>query len=73
MPEFKCNLCGVEFDNQHECSVRTLKQQNQKMRRALEFYADTENYKANVVDQWEPVIPVDVDSGKIARNALENQ
>lgn len=73
MSKFKCNLCGVDFDHEHECSYKILKQQNQKMRRALEFYADPASYETNVVDQWEPVVPVNKDSGVIARNALEDK
>jgi len=46
-------------------------EQNMRFREALEFYANAETYETNVVKQWDPVIPIYRDSGKIARLALE--
>lgn len=45
--------------------------ENEKLCEALEFYANAETYKTNVVNQWEPIIPVNRDSGKLARQTLK--
>ena len=51
--------------------IDELEAENNQLREALQFYADSQNYEANVTDQWEPVILVDKDQGAIARDALE--
>ena len=45
--------------------------QNKRYREALGFYADQKTYETNVVDQWEPVTPINNDKGLKARQALE--
>lgn len=50
-----------------------LKAENAHLRKALEFYAEEENYKDNVIDQWEPVCPVTQDGGEGARRALKGE
>lgn len=52
-------------------SRRKIEAENKRLREALEFYASRENYQADVVNQWEPVVAVDKDAGNIARKALE--
>lgn len=42
-----------------------------QLRETLEFYADSNNYKANVVDQWAPEIKVMMDGGAKAAELLE--
>lgn len=54
-------------------SLNNVREQNQHYKQALEFYADEENYKADVINQWEPVIPVNRDLGEKARQALEGE
>jgi len=43
----------------------------QLYKKVLEFYADENNYKADVTNQWEPVIPIDQDRGDKASQVLE--
>ncbi|MEK4085630.1 hypothetical protein [Psychrobacillus sp. FSL K6-1415] len=56
------------FDNAH------LEQENKKLRKALEFYADVENnrYFADYPDSYLTESEVMQDEGKIARKALED-
>lgn len=48
-----------------------LQEENNRLREALQFYANDKNYEPNVVDQWAPVVPVNKDYGEIARAVLE--
>ncbi|MEK3890232.1 hypothetical protein [Bacillus sp. FSL K6-3431] len=50
--------------------IRKLHDENERLREALEFYADIETYNTNVIEQWEPVIPINRDVGERARQAL---
>lgn len=50
-----------------------LRAENAHLRKALEFYAEEENYKDNVIDQWEPVCPITQDGGEGARRALKGE
>lgn len=60
---------------------RKVRKQNKRYREALEFYADEDNYKTTGEktyighgDYTEEIwIPVDVDSGKKARQALDGE
>ena len=45
-----------------------LRKQNKCYRKALEFYADKENYCVRFEDDYEPILQ---DKGKTARQALE--
>lgn len=45
----------------------------ERLQKALRFYADKENYKENVTDQWSPQVPVLEDGGKAARRAMETE
>lgn len=47
------------------------KYENKKLCEALEFYANVETYKTNLVNQWEPIIPINRDSGELARQTLK--
>ncbi len=47
--------------------------ENARLREALEFYAKEESYYTDVSSQWQPVIAVNEDSGKIARQALKGE
>lgn len=47
------------------------KEDKQRYKQALEFYADAETYKVNVTDQWEPRMPIGDDNGDKAREALK--
>ncbi|PZX07917.1 hypothetical protein C7437_1011039 [Psychrobacillus insolitus] len=51
--------------------ANTLKEKNTQLREALEFYASSENYQVNLVDQWGPEINVMIDGGNKAHKALE--
>lgn len=46
-------------------------EENKRLRDALDFYADSENYEVNVVDQWGPEIKVMMDGGAKAAELLE--
>lgn len=46
-------------------------EENEVLRKALKFYADPESYETDVVNQWQPVVPIDKDGGRIAKNALK--
>lgn len=43
----------------------------QELREVLAFYADSNNYQVNVVDQWGPEIKVMMDGGAKAAKLLE--
>lgn len=45
----------------------------ERLREALEFYADEKTYETDVTSQWEPVTLIDSDNGKRARQALEGE
>ncbi|KAA0965850.1 hypothetical protein FQ087_06170 [Sporosarcina sp. ANT_H38] len=45
--------------------------ENKRFREALDFYANAETYKTNVVNQWEPINPISRDGGEIALQALK--
>lgn len=57
--------------NQYKKKTAPLFEEIERLRKALEFYADPNSYETNVVDQWAPFVPIDNDAGKIARNTLE--
>lgn len=44
--------------------------ENTRLREALDFYADKENYEVNTTDQWEPLIPIIQDNGEKARQTV---
>lgn len=44
--------------------------EKQRYHEALEFYANKDNWKVNVVDQWEPIIKAHEDEGLIAFETL---
>jgi len=41
------------------------------LKKALGWYADENNHEVNVTNQWEPVLPINQDRGKRARQALK--
>lgn len=68
-----CNLCGVIFKGSHECRHEALKEQNEIMKLALEFYVNEDNYH----EKWSPMEDsgfedsrVMNDRGQIARSVL---
>ncbi|MGG1638277.1 hypothetical protein [Paenibacillus sp. NRS-1760] len=56
----------IKKDNE----MAILRNEHTAMKEALKWYADEKNHKENVVDQWEPVIPIAKDEGKKARAVL---
>lgn len=51
--------------------LRKQRDENKKLREALEFYANSENYQVNVIDQWGPEINIMKDGGNKAHQTLE--
>ncbi|RDY70307.1 hypothetical protein DXT76_13620 [Halobacillus trueperi] len=52
--------------------VETLVEENKRLKKALEFYADKGNYDRKfTADSWGPVVEVRNDEGEKARRALE--
>ncbi|RKD22569.1 hypothetical protein BEP19_09925 [Ammoniphilus oxalaticus] len=60
---------GSPFDE----TIKQLVEENERLRKELRFYADENNYKENVLDQWRPVVPINEDGGERARKALEGK
>lgn len=60
----------LNFKSLQQEWVNTVKEKR-RLREALEFYANVETYKTNVVNQWEPIIPVNRDGGELARQTLK--
>lgn len=67
------NTHAPEGRNYTNGEVVQLFQQNHSYKQALEFYADEDNHKTDVISQWEPVIPVMKDNGEKARQALKGE
>jgi len=53
--------------------IGELEQRIEELEEALGFYADPDNYEADVISQWEPVVPVSKDNGYKARQALRGE
>ena len=63
----------AEFIAHARQDVPALIAEVEQLREALEFYASTKTYEADVVSQWEPVTPINQDLGETARNALDGE
>ncbi len=48
-----------------------MNEENTRLREALKFYANSENYQVNVIDQWGPEINIMKDGGNKASQVLE--
>ena len=69
------NLCD-EYSAHSDFLIEQIIEKNKKILRykqALEFYADGDKYKTDVISQWEPVIPAMKDNGEKARRALAGE
>src|SRR5690625_1034945 len=63
------------WNHGHRCHIHKLKQQNERYREALEFYANRDNYK---LEHFDPNLEgymstVDYDEGQKARKELEGE
>ena len=63
------NLSNLSIEDERDHYL--LRSENDKLREALEFYADDENYNVNTTNQWEPLILINQDHGEKARQALK--
>ena|SRR5690606_39212629 len=67
----------VRYAKEQSKRVQELEQQNKRYKQALEFYADEETYEmkfvANTDEIGVPLTVIELDEGKKARQALEDE